>query len=148
MIQNDELNNESRPFNNRIKTTNIIRQNASASQKRQAEDFLRSTRKKQKTINFNIGDNVARTKHGTLHGYYSFDQVEKAPGEPTLNIQDIIDNTQRSVREIMKLESITGGQGTLKCNCKQGCKTNKCKCKQANVLCNSRCHHALSCCNK
>ncbi|CAF4067235.1 unnamed protein product, partial [Rotaria sordida] len=80
--------------------------------------------------------------------HYSFHQVEKAPGEPTLNIQDIIDNTQRPVREIMKLESITGEQGMLKCDCKQGCKTNKCKCKQANVLCNSRCHHALSCCNK
>ncbi|CAF1499301.1 unnamed protein product [Rotaria sordida] len=172
------IKQRSSPFNNRIKITNIIRRFAHAGPKPQAEDFLQSTRKKQKLINFSIGDNVLilvpdvdrgptdahnilgviieikhnklklGTKYSTLHGYYSFHQVEKAPGEPTLEIQDIIDNTPRSVREIMKLESITGGQGILKCDCKQGCKTNKGKCKQADVLCNSRCHHTSSCCNK
>ena len=48
----------------------------------------------------------------------------------------------KSLREIVRLQSINGGQGVMKCDCKGGCKTNRCKCKQAKVLCNSRCHHS------
>ncbi len=85
---------------------------------------------------------------GVLSGYYSFHQVSKAPGVPTLLIQDVTESVSRSLREIIKLQSITGGQDMLKCDFKQGCKTDRCKCKQANVLCNSRCHHSQTCRNK
>ena len=88
------------------------------------------------------------TEKGILFGYYSYHQVSKAPGAPTLLLQDIAENVTKSLREIVKLQSITGGQGMLKCDCKLGCKTNRCKCKQANVLCNSRCHNSQTCDNK
>jgi hypothetical protein len=88
------------------------------------------------------------TNKGILFGYYSCHQVSKAPGVPTLLMDDVPQNSPKSLREIVKLQSITGGQGLLKCDCKQGCRTNKCKCKQANVLCNSRCHNSATCSNK
>ncbi|CAF3237895.1 unnamed protein product, partial [Rotaria sp. Silwood2] len=53
-INNDKLS----PLNNRIKRTNAVRQVAREGQKRQADEFLQSTAKKQKLANFNVGDNV------------------------------------------------------------------------------------------
>ena len=39
------------------------------------------------------------------------------------------------------LNSITGGQGFLKCNCSGKCERScSCACKKSNVLCNSKCH--------
>ncbi|CAF1370373.1 unnamed protein product [Rotaria sordida] len=165
-------------FNDRIQRTNELREDARKGQKRQAEEFLQNTFKKQKLANLNLGDNVlvpvpdidrgptdARnilavimgikhdkyklgTQNGILSGYYSYHQVSKAPGLPTLFIQDIQKDEPKSLREIVRLQSITGGQGLLKCHCKGGCKTNRWKCKQANMLCNSRCHHSATCNNK
>jgi hypothetical protein len=88
------------------------------------------------------------TTHGVLHGFFSYNQISKAPGAPTLLVEDIPNEPSKSLREIARLQSITGGQGMLKCDCKGGCKTKRCKCKQANVLCNSRCHSSLTCDNK
>ena len=48
------------------------------------------------------------TVKGILFGYYSYYQVLKAPGVPTLLIQDIEEDATRSLREIAKLQSITG----------------------------------------
>ncbi|CAF5057243.1 unnamed protein product, partial [Rotaria sp. Silwood1] len=165
-------------FNDRIQRTNEVRQDAKEGQKRQAEEFLQNTSKKQKLANLNVGDNVlvpvpdvdrgptdARnilavimgtahdkyklgTQNGVLLGYYSYHQVCKAPGLPTLFIHDVQNDEPKSLREIARLQSVTGGQGLLKCDCKGGCKTNRCKCKQANMLCNSRCHHSATCGNK
>jgi len=72
----------------------------------------------------------------------------KAPGIPTLHLQDIPDSEPKSLREVARLQSVTDGQGMLKCDCKGGCKTNRCKCRQAKVLSNSRCHHSATCANK
>ena len=88
------------------------------------------------------------TTHGVLHGFYSYNQILKAPGSPTLLAEDIPSEAPKSLREIARLQSITGGQGMLKCDCKSGCKTKRCKCKQAQVLCNFRCHSSLTCDNK
>ncbi len=83
-----------------------------------------------------------------LHGFYSYNQILNAPGLPTLVIEDIPNEGPKSLREIARLQSITGGQSLLKCDCKGSFKTNRCKCKQAKVLCNSRCHSSLTCDNK
>ena len=82
------------------------------------------------------------------NGYYSYNQLFKASGSATLRVEDVPNEGSKSLREIVRLRSITGGQGMLKCDCKVGCKTNRCKCKQAKVLCNSRCHHSGTCDNK
>ncbi|CAF2396358.1 unnamed protein product [Rotaria sp. Silwood2] len=164
-------------FDDRFERLNINRRSAREGQKHQAAEFLQNTLKKQKLTNMGIGDNVLismpdvdrgptdacnilgvimeikydkyklGTQNGVLQGYYSYHQISKAPGVPTLLIQDIEDEP-KTLREIARLQSITGGQGMLKCNCKGGCKTNKCKCKQANLMCNSRCHYSATCCNK
>ena len=43
------------------------------------------------------------------------------------------------IREAIRVLSIGGGQGMLKCECKLQCQ-KRCKCKSAGLLCNSRCH--------
>jgi hypothetical protein len=88
------------------------------------------------------------TANGILLGYFAFNQLSKAPGIPTLDLQDVPKDEPKSLREIARLQNITGVQGMLKCDCKLGCITNRCKCKQAKVLCNSRCHHSATCDNK
>jgi hypothetical protein len=88
------------------------------------------------------------TEQGVIHGYYSFNQISKAPGTPALLIENIDQGMRKSLREIVKLQSITGGQGLLKCSCKGGCTSSRCKCKQAKILCNSRCHNSTTCGNK
>jgi hypothetical protein len=88
------------------------------------------------------------TANGILFGYYSYNQLFKASGSATLCVENVPNERSKSLREIVRLQSITGGQGMLKCDCKGGCKTNRCKCKQAKVLCNSRCHHSGTCDNK
>jgi hypothetical protein len=72
----------------------------------------------------------------------------KASRIPALHLQDIPDGEPKSLREVSRLQSVTGGQGMLKYDCKGGCKTNPCKCKQAKVLSNSRCHYSATCDNK
>ncbi|CAF4933945.1 unnamed protein product, partial [Rotaria magnacalcarata] len=65
------------------------------------------------------------TTNGTLFGYYSYNQLFKSSGSATLLIEDIPNEGPKSLREIARLQSITGGQGMLKCDCKDGCKTNR-----------------------
>jgi hypothetical protein len=74
------------------------------------------------------------TANGILLGYFVFNQLSKAPGIPTLHLQDVPDREPKSLREVTRLQSVTGGQGMLKCYCKGGCKINRCKCKQASVM--------------
>ncbi|CAF1560471.1 unnamed protein product, partial [Rotaria sordida] len=88
------------------------------------------------------------TEQGILAGYYSFYQLAKAPGTAILMISQVTQGEPKSLREIVKLQNITGGQGLLKCFCKGQCTTKRCKCKQSNVLCNSRCHNSTTCKNK
>ena len=88
------------------------------------------------------------TEQGVLHGCYSFRQPFKAPRTSILLIKNGTENGTRSLRELVKLQSVTDGQGLLRYSCKKACATNKCKCKQAKVLYNSRCHQSSSCNNK
>ena len=88
------------------------------------------------------------TSKGVLFGYYSQHQVSKTPGVPALSIEDISTHIIKSLREIVKLQSITSDQGVLKCDCKQDCRANKCKCKQAIILYISQCHNSATRFNK
>ncbi|CAF3516224.1 unnamed protein product [Rotaria socialis] len=170
--KNDEL------LTNRAKRTNDIRETARQGQKRQADEFLRNTAKRHKLADLNVGDNVlipvpdvdrgptdARNvlavvmeikddkyklgvEQGIINGYYSFHQISKATGTSTILVENVDQGIKKSLREVVKLQSITGGQGMLKCSCKGGCTTSRCKCKQAKILCNSRCHNSTTCRNK
>ncbi len=54
------------------------------------------------------------------------------------------------LRTINSLESLSGGQGVVKCDCLGAC-GGRCKCKKASVPCNSKCHKGkanLNCKNK
>jgi hypothetical protein len=82
------------------------------------------------------------TANGILLGYFLFKQLSKALEIPTLHLQDVPDREPKSLREVTRLQSVTGGQGRLKYDCKGGSKTNRCECEQAKVLCNSHCHHS------
>ena len=88
------------------------------------------------------------TENGVLSDHYSYHQLVKVPDPPILFVQDVETNNPKSLREVVRLQSITGGQEVLRCDCESSCKTNRCKCKQSGVLCNSRCHHSATCCNK
>ena len=44
-----------------------------------------------------------------------------------------------SLRTLVGLQSVSGGQGFLKCNCSGKCERN-CGCIKAGVYCNSKCH--------
>ncbi|CAF3828538.1 unnamed protein product [Rotaria sp. Silwood1] len=144
-------------LNDRIKRTNEIYETAKEGQKRQADEFLQIASKKQKLINLNVGDNVLvsiaeidrgptglrnvlaliielkydkyklGTEEGVLAGYYSFHQISKAPRAATLLVSHVTQCEPKSLREIVKLQSITGCQGLLKCSCKGRCKTKRCK---------------------
>ncbi|CAF4154594.1 unnamed protein product, partial [Rotaria sordida] len=125
-----KLDQTLKPLNDRIRKTGEIRQVAKEGKKRQADQFLQSTAKKQKLAHINIGDNVlvsvpeidrgptdARnvlavvmdikhdkyklgTEQGVLHGYYSFHQLSKAPGTSTLLIENVTEGGTKSLREI------------------------------------------------
>ena len=53
-----KLDQTLKPFNDRIRKTDEIRQVAKEGPKRQADQFLQTTAKKQKLVDINIGDNV------------------------------------------------------------------------------------------
>ena len=54
-----------------------------------------------------------------------------------------------SLREVAKSQSLTHGQGFVKCSCDTGCKNNKCSCRGNGKLCNSKCHKShATCTNK
>lgn len=53
-----------------------------------------------------------------------------------------------SLRTAAKMGSKHGGQGGVRCLCKNGCKTKRCACKKNAILCNSKCHSSSTCGNK
>ncbi|CAF2920577.1 unnamed protein product [Rotaria sp. Silwood2] len=57
-LENDDDEHIINSLNNRFEPTNIIRQDARECQKRQVEEFLQNTLKKQKLTNWNVDDNV------------------------------------------------------------------------------------------
>ena len=81
-----------------------------------------------KDDNYKLG-----VEQGIINGYYSFHQISKATGTPIILTETVDQGIKISLREVVKLQSITGGQGMLKCSCKDGCTTSRCKWKQAKI---------------
>ena len=52
------------------------------------------------------------------------------------------------VRVAAAANSLTGGQGMLRCSCKGACNSERCSCFKVGRLCNSRCHKGHSCSNR
>ena len=57
-LEKDDIEHVINSLNDRFERTHSLRQDAREGQKRQAEEFLQTTLKKQKLTNWNIGDNV------------------------------------------------------------------------------------------
>ncbi|KAG1685702.1 KRAB-A domain-containing protein 2 [Nymphon striatum] len=85
---------------------------------------------------------------GVLNGKYSRNQFDLCP-QKFLTLSDIKTDITVSLRSAVGIESQSGGQGFVKCNCSgtSRCKTNRCKCFKNNLKCNSRCHSSLNCSN-
>lgn len=88
-------------------------------------------------------------KHGILQGKYSRNQFSLC-SEKLYQIEDMNTTTEVALRAAVKMQSRSGGQGFVRCNCAGAnrCESNRCKCFKSSVKCNSRCHQCLSCCNK
>ncbi|CAF1143189.1 unnamed protein product, partial [Brachionus calyciflorus] len=78
------------------------------------------------------------TKHGIISGWHSRNKFHICK-QKLLCLESLDLSKESSLREINSLNSISGGQGFLKCNCSGKCERN-CTCKRSNVLCNSKCH--------
>ena len=89
------------------------------------------------------------TENGMLKGWLDKTSMQKSTAF-TVNIKDVPENLI-SIREAAAFQSLTGGQGLKKCNCKSvgnRCQGNRCKCFKAKRQCTSRCHSNLTCKNK
>lgn len=86
------------------------------------------------------------TKWGVLKQHYSRNQLFPTDAN-FISISEVPESVI-SLRKAANSESLTGGQGFVKCNCKTKCNDKKCKCRKMNLLCNSKCHISLSCLNK
>ena len=61
---------------------------------------------------------------------------------------ELVPNKQLTLREIVRDQSLCGGQGFTKCNCQKGnCSTSRCSCFKNSLHCNSSCHGNRSCKN-
>ena len=90
-----------------------------------------------------------RTQHGKLQGVLSPNMYDVCKYD-FLSLSDVREEPKLSIRSAAKADSITGGQGMLRCNCgaSSRCQTARCKCFQHERKCNSRCHQSLACANK
>lgn len=90
------------------------------------------------------------TKDGLIKGWFPRSDLQKSETVVVLP-GDVPTETLLTLREAATKQSLCGGQGYKKCNCKQTqtqCSTNKCSCFKSKVMCNSRCHRSSTCSNK
>ena len=85
------------------------------------------------------------TRSAKIRGRLARNQIEfiKFTG---MKLEDIPDG-ELSIREIIRAQSICGGQGFRRCHCKSNCLTKRCSCLKAGLKCNSACHGKGSCDN-
>ena len=85
------------------------------------------------------------TRSAKIKGRLARNQIEfiKFTG---MKLEDIPDG-ELSIREIVRAQSICGGQGFRRCHCKSNCLTKRCSCLKAGLKCNSACHGKGSCDN-
>ena len=68
-----------------------------------------------------------------------------------IDIKEVPKNIQLSRKEPAAKQSLMGGQGYKKCQCKSSgvqCQTKRCACFKAKILCSSSCHSSSTCSNK
>ena len=86
---------------------------------------------------------VVGTKSGRVKGKMARSQIE-AINFSGLKDTDVPDK-ELGLREIVRAQSVCGGQGFKRCHCKTSCKTSRCSCHKAGLHCNSACHSHRSC---
>jgi hypothetical protein len=82
-------------------------------------------------------------KGGVLKEWFPFNVLHKIDGiAMSFSRDEVPMEKEISVREAIKIVSISNGQGYKQCNCKTGkCgQGSKCNCYKDGVKCNSRCH--------
>lgn len=90
------------------------------------------------------------TRDGVIKGWIQRSEIDKY-GNKDLKIEDVKRDVFLTLRNTAKMQSMTGGQGVKKCNCKMAkkrCETERCACFKSKVKCGSRCHPNLVCLNK
>ena len=95
------------------------------------------------------------TKHGVITPMFFRASIDAVPNScaGNHNMESVLQNWNTlpkiSVPTAVRRQSLFGGQGFLRCNCKGNCTGSRCKCKKAGKLCGSRCHKkSLTCSNK
>ena len=78
------------------------------------------------------------TKHGIIQEMHSRNTFHICK-QKLLKLDDMNLTKELSLRAINGMNSISGGQGFLRCNCSGACSRN-CSCRKAGVTCNSKCH--------
>ncbi|CAH2005369.1 unnamed protein product [Acanthoscelides obtectus] len=79
-------------------------------------------------------------KTGTIEEMFSRNQFS-ACNEKLVDIESV-SLEEKSLRQLANEQSLLGGQGYKRCNCKTKCVTNRCKCKATGNLCNSKCYNS------
>lgn len=87
------------------------------------------------------------TKQGIIKGKLARNQFESI--RYTELSRTDIPRTILSIREIVRAQSMCGGQGYRRCHCRsiKSCLSKRCSCLRAGVSCNSACHDNKSCNN-
>ena len=87
------------------------------------------------------------TRQGIIRGKLARNQFEFIQYKG-LSPEDI-SSTVLSLREIVRAQSLCGGQGYRRCHCRsvKSCLSKRCSCLKAGVACNSACHNHRSCNN-
>ena len=78
------------------------------------------------------------TKHGIIQGKHSRNTYHIFK-QKLLKLDDMNLTLELSLRAINEMNSISGGQWFLRCNCAGACSKNS-FCRKAGVTCNSKCH--------
>ena len=94
------------------------------------------------------------TAHGVITPMFYRGAIDPVPSTnpSNHNLQSVLANwatmPKISVPTAVRKQSLFGGQGFLRCNCKGNCEGGRCNCKKQGKLCGSRCHKSLTCSNK
>ena len=90
------------------------------------------------------------TRHGIIRNWFGAADLQLA-GAANIAEEDVVYNHEITIRQAVSSESLAGGQGYTRCNCKPSrkqCKTNICKCKKSIMGCTTHCHPDSTCANK
>ena len=85
------------------------------------------------------------TKGGIIKGKLARNQIEFIQYKGL--VAESIPPEELSIRELVRAESVCGGQGYQRCHCRSNCLTKRCSCLKAGLRCNSACHSHKRCDN-